>query len=147
MLYTILFLYTAISKLMDYDIFKEQLSASPILGPIANPIAIGLPWVEIIISILLVIPRWRLKGLYAAMLLMLGFTIYIGAILSFSDKLPCSCGGIIAKMSWKQHLIFNLLFVGLAALAINLARKQQRLEKEQWASNAGNELKINPESI
>src|ERR1044072_9048822 len=94
--YTILFLYTAISKLMDYTVFKEQVAASPILAPVSKLIAIGLPWTEIFVTVLLIVPKWRLKGFYASLFLMTAFTIYIAATLAFSDHIPCSCGGIIA---------------------------------------------------
>jgi uncharacterized membrane protein YphA (DoxX/SURF4 family) len=91
----ILFLYTGIAKLMDYSLFKEQLAASPILEPIAKPVALLLPWIEFAIVLLLVIPRWRLKGLYSSLALMIVFTVYIIALFSFSKEMPCSCGGII----------------------------------------------------
>lgn len=39
-----LFLYTGIAKLMDFNVFIEQLSESPILKPFASAIAWGLPY-------------------------------------------------------------------------------------------------------
>lgn len=134
-LYSILFLYTAISKWMDYSVFKEQIAASPILRPFAKAIAIGLPWTEVLVTLLLIIPKWRLKGLYASAFLMTAFTIYIIATLSFSEHIPCSCGGIIAQLSWTQHLIFNTAFIGLAITAIILTRKIERNQKLQWPGN------------
>ncbi len=132
-LYIILFLYTGISKLMDYDIFKEQIANSSLLQPIAKLVAAGLPIVEFLVVLLLIIPRWRLKGLYLSMVLMTVFTIYILAILSFSKELPCSCGGILQQLSWTQHLIFNAFFIILALLAILLNNKL----KDQDTSRIG----------
>jgi uncharacterized membrane protein YphA (DoxX/SURF4 family) len=120
LLYVILFLYTGISKLIDYSIFKEQISTSPVLAPIAKPVAILLPWVEFLLVLLLIFPKWRLKGLYASLALMVLFTCYIAAILSFSDRLPCSCGGIIELLSWKQHLLLNSILILLSTLGIML---------------------------
>jgi len=37
-------------------------------------------------------------------------------MLKVFDRIPCSCGGIIAKLSWGQHLVFNLIFLGLALI-------------------------------
>ena len=133
-LYTILFLYTAIAKLMDYSIFKEQLAASPILAPVSKIIAAGLPWTEIFVAVLLIVPRWSLKGFYASLFLMTAFTIYIAATLAFSKHIPCSCGGIIAQMSWGQHLVFNTVFIGLAITGIILTRKINKDQKLQWSS-------------
>jgi uncharacterized membrane protein YphA (DoxX/SURF4 family) len=140
-LYTILFLYTAISKFMDYSVFKEQIAISPILAPVAKLIAAGLPWVEILVTVLLIVPRWRLKGFYASLFLMTAFTIYIAATLAFSEHIPCSCGGIIAEMSWTQHMIFNSLFIVLAITGIILMRKISKNEKLEWPINNDWEVK------
>jgi hypothetical protein len=145
--YTILFLYTSISKLMDYTVFKEQVAASPILAPVSKLIAGGLPWTEILVTVLLIVPRWRLKGLYASLFLMTAFTIYIAATLAFSDHIPCSCGGIISEMSWTQHLIFNTVFIGLAITGIVLTKKVLKSNKLQWSSPPNRDWNIKPENI
>lgn len=134
-LYIILFLYTGITKLMDYSIFKEQIAGSPILAPISTPIAISLPWIEFLVTLLLVIPRWRLKGLYLSLVLMIAFIGYIIAIMLFDKTLPCSCGGIIQELSWVDHLIFNSLFICMAVLAIKLERSAQKTIYEETISN------------
>lgn len=122
-LFMILFLYTGISKLMDYAVFKEQIAESPILKPIAPFIAWALPVTEFLVCIMLIIPRWRLKGLYTSSFLMIAFTIYIGAIMLFAKELPCSCGGIISLLSWCDHLIFNSVFILLAFAGVQLERQ------------------------
>jgi uncharacterized membrane protein YphA (DoxX/SURF4 family) len=91
----ILFLYTGITKIQDYTLVKEQLAESPVMAPFSKLIAILLPIVELIVVVLLAIPRWRLKGLYATLGLMILFTAYIIVLIATSDNLPCSCGGII----------------------------------------------------
>jgi uncharacterized membrane protein YphA (DoxX/SURF4 family) len=114
-----LFLYTGISKLSDYLVFKEQIAQSPALEPISAIVATTLPWVELGVVILLAIPRWRLKGLYASLFLLLIFTAYILLILAFDKHLPCSCGGIISQLSWNQHLFFNGTFIALTVSGIS----------------------------
>jgi uncharacterized membrane protein YphA (DoxX/SURF4 family) len=128
-LFIILFLYTGISKLMEYTVFKEQISESPILKPIAPFIAWALPLTEFLISLMLIIPRWRLKGLYASLLLMIAFTIYIGAIMTFNKELPCSCGGIIDLLSWNGHLVFNSIFILLASIGVRFEKQLRRAIK------------------
>jgi len=128
----ILFLYTGISKIMEYDEFREQLADSPILGFAATPIAMLLPWVEFAIVVMLIVPRLRLKGFYATLTLMILFTIYIIGIFSIDKELPCSCGGIIAMLSWKQHLVFNSVFVLLNVLSIWLQRREKKEQAKAW---------------
>lgn len=134
-LYAILFLYTGISKLIDYSVFKESIADSPILALIATPIALGLPWVEFAITLLLIIPRWRLKGLYSALILMITFTGYVIGILLFDKNLPCSCGGILQLLSWPQHVIFNISFILLAIWAIVLQRREKKQHQLNWINH------------
>jgi uncharacterized membrane protein YphA (DoxX/SURF4 family) len=123
-LYIILFLYTGISKWLDYYIFIETVGTTPLFRPIAGQIAIILPATEILISIFLFIRRTRQAALYASLVLMILFTGYIIYILNINEKIPCSCGGILQEMSWKQHLIFNGLFILLAITGIWLSKKE-----------------------
>lgn len=146
-LYAILFIYTGISKLTDYSTFKEQLSESPILAPVGSIVAFTVPFVEFLIVLLLVIPRWRLKGFYSAFLLMMAFTIYIIALMLISDKLPCSCGGIISALSWQQHIAFNCVFIALAFWGIILQKKLLKENKKFWDSNISLRQNIAPKNI
>lgn len=128
----ILFLYTGIAKIMDYRVFKEQLAVSSILGFAAKPVAILLPVVEFIVVVLLVIPRWRLKGLYSSLALIAAFTVYIIAMFIVSPEMPCSCGGIIELLSWQQHLVFNCIFIMLNIWAIRLQRREKKELTKGW---------------
>ncbi len=120
--YVILFIYAAISKLLDFETFTVQLSQSPLLSAYAGIIAWLIPGIEIVIALLLVVPKFRVLALYAAFTLMVMFTIYIYIILNFSDFIPCSCGGVLEKLGWTEHLIFNIVFIVLAAVAILLSK-------------------------
>jgi hypothetical protein len=136
----ILFLYTGIAKIMDYSVFKEQLAMSPILSWAATPVAVLLPVVEFLIVLMLVVPRWRLKGLYASFILMTGFTAYIIAMFIVAPEMPCSCGGIIELLSWEGHLVFNGVFVLLDGLAVYLQRREKREFVNNWSS--GNKYSV-----
>lgn len=118
LLYVLLFVYAAISKLLDFENFQVQLGQSPLLSPFAIWVSWIVPIAELIIALASIIPRFRSIGLLSAMGLMTMFTAYIFIILHFSSFVPCSCGGILEKMTWNIHLAFNIVFVGLAALGI-----------------------------
>jgi hypothetical protein len=47
-------------------------------------------------------------------------------MVSFDKNLPCSCGGIISKLSWKQHILFNLFFIMLSITGIKVQRKMNQ---------------------
>ncbi|HWJ91892.1 MAG TPA: MauE/DoxX family redox-associated membrane protein [Flavisolibacter sp.] len=114
----LLFVYAAVSKLLDYQKFRVQLGQSPLLTNFAFVLAWFVPALEIIIAVLLATDRYRLTALYASFSLMVVFSAYIFFITRFASHVPCSCGGVLEKMSWDQHLIFNIVFVVMAAVAI-----------------------------
>lgn len=117
-LFILLLFYAAGSKVLDTQKFSAQIGQSPLLEHMAGFVAWFIPLVEILTCILLAIPKYRLLGLYSALGLMAMFSAYIIAILNFSTKIPCSCGGVLEIMGWKEHLVFNLVFVTLAAIGV-----------------------------
>ncbi|MEZ7497851.1 hypothetical protein QO200_03775 [Flavobacterium sp. Arc3] len=118
LLYILLFVYAAVSKLLDFENFRVQLGQSPLLSAFAGSIAWIVPVLELFISLLIVLKRWRIIGLFAAFSLMVMFTSYIYIILNYSSFVPCSCGGILEKMGWMEHFFFNSVFIILAAAGI-----------------------------
>ncbi|MBW1655975.1 MauE/DoxX family redox-associated membrane protein [Flavobacterium quisquiliarum] len=120
LLYIFLFVYASASKLLDFQHFRIELGQSPLLSAFANWISILVPAMELIICLLLIIPRFKLIGLFSSYGLMVMFTIYIYIILNYTSFVPCSCGGVLEKLDWKTHMIFNIFFVCLAILGIIL---------------------------
>jgi hypothetical protein len=120
----LLFMYAAVSKLMEYGTFKLQLSQSPYITRFADVIVWALPAGEIILCILLAFSSTRLIGLYGSLFLMTLFTAYIYSMLFYSYYIPCSCGGILSKMSWVTHFWFNIGFTILTIAGIFLCAKK-----------------------
>ena len=137
LLFVVLFLYTGISKLLDFPIFKEQLNDSPILHLFANVVVWGLPVTEFVVSILLFLPSFRYVGLWASLVLLSAFTLYVLTVLFYDKTLPCSCGGIIGSLSWKAHLVVNILLTTLAGYSIYISKFNSR------ASKSSNQLTTN----
>ena len=121
LLYILLFVYAAVSKLLDFENFQIQLGQSPLLSVFANYVAYSIILIELIIVMLLSWPRWKVTGLFFSLALMTMFTTYIIIILNYSAFVPCSCGGILEKMGWREHLIFNLIFIVLSLIGLLLS--------------------------
>ena len=117
-LFIILFVYAALSKVLDFQKFRVELGKSPVLNSLSSFVAYSIPIIEILISIALSIKKMQYVTLYAAFSLMVMFSTYIVIILNFSSYIPCSCGGVLQNMTWLQHLIFNLFFILFATIAI-----------------------------
>lgn len=116
--FILLFCYAAISKAMDFENFQVQIGQSPLLSAYAGFVSYAVILLELLIVALLAIPKTNLIGLYSSTALMSAFTIYIYLILNYSDFVPCSCGGILEKLGWTEHLVFNILCVLLGGIAV-----------------------------
>jgi hypothetical protein len=116
--FILLFVYAAVSKLLDFENFRVQLGQSPLLGAYAELTAWFIPLLEIYIAFALSFVKFRQVALFASYFLMVMFTAYIYIILNYSSFVPCSCGGVLEKMSWNEHLIFNIAFILLAVIGI-----------------------------
>jgi len=119
-LFILVFVYTATAKLLSHHSFLVTLKTAPLINFAAPFLSWTIPAIELLISILLFIPQFQKMGLYASLTLMTLFTTYVAAMLLASSHLPCSCGGMITHLSWKQHLWLNVFLTALAATGIYL---------------------------
>ncbi|MFA7615511.1 MAG: MauE/DoxX family redox-associated membrane protein [Weeksellaceae bacterium] len=117
-LFVLLFVYAAVSKLIEFEDFQIQLAQSPLLSAYAGLVAPVIIAIELITVIFLSFRVTRLVGLYLSFSLMAAFTIYISLILNYSEFIPCSCGGILEDMGWTEHLVFNIGFILLGGWAL-----------------------------
>ncbi|WP_313101645.1 DoxX family protein [Epilithonimonas sp.] len=118
--FILLFIYASVSKLLDFENFQVQIAQSPLLSAYAGFISYAVIISELIISLALILYGYRLVGLYASLFLMTSFTLYIYLILNYSEYIPCSCGGVLEKLDWESHLIFNILCILIAVISIFL---------------------------
>ncbi|MCM4167369.1 hypothetical protein KCTC52924_02951 [Arenibacter antarcticus] len=130
LVFILLFAYAGLTKLLEGHLFYDNIRNSPVFGgeKIAYISSWFVPIAEIMTALLIVWRKTRLIGLYGALSLMILFTIYTVAIVFFSPYTPCSCGGVISLLSWEQHLVFNVVFLGLALLGSILSHK----ERKKW---------------
>lgn len=124
--FVLLFVFAAVTKLLEGDRFFNNLNNSPILPDKAVPVILSwaIPILEIIVAILIVGRKTRLKGFYSVLILSILFALYTSGIVFFSPYTPCSCGGIITLLSWPQHLMLNIGLILLVITGIRLYKKR-----------------------
>lgn len=128
LLFVVLFIYAATSKLWGFGQFKVQLGQSPVLTAYSDGVAWMVPGVEYLLALLLLFNGSRLAAFYGSLALMVMFTTYIILVLNFSDYIPCSCGGVLEDLGWTEHIVFNLFFVALAIIGIILLEAHPTLK-------------------
>ncbi|EMR00915.1 MauE/DoxX family redox-associated membrane protein [Cesiribacter andamanensis] len=110
-----LFAYTALSKLLAPEVFREALLNQPLPEGLSLSLVWAIPLAELLAVGLLLYAPWRKWGFVLSGGLMLLFTGYVSlVVLGYLGERPCSCGGILERLSWEQHLLVNLLFYTLS---------------------------------
>jgi hypothetical protein len=114
-----MFCYAAVSKGIHPDVFYNQMIQSPLLPqPWIRLFSYLVPVLELLIVGLLIFSKTRLWGLYLSAYLMFAFSFYLISLTTFfGDNVPCACGGILGKMTYRVHITFNLLFSVLTVIA------------------------------
>ena len=119
-----LFVYTGLSKVIDWEQTKSGLYNQVFPTWLSHVLLYMLPVLEIATAILLVIPKFRALGLRVSVILMACFTLYIVLILTgIFGRIPCSCGGVIDSLGWWEHLVFYLVFLGIGIVGWKMGRR------------------------
>lgn len=123
-----LFVYTGFSKLMDNQSLFTALRNAPLFldGLIASFFSWLVPIIEIILAMILGFEKTRQYGWIGVIVLLSVFTIYTGWIVLISPYEPCTCGGLMTLLSWKQHLLFNIGSLLLAFFGYRLASRKTK---------------------
>ncbi len=119
-----LFAYTAISKLLEPALYQQAMRNQPLPESFTNLLLWAVPTAELLAVALLFFPILRVWGFALASGLMMAFISYVLLILGgYFSYVPCSCGGMLAQLSWEQHLWVNLLFLSLALYGLYITLK------------------------
>lgn len=125
----LLFLYTAASKLMDFDTFRRQIS-NQVFDDVYTPwLSYGIPLAELLVAALLVWPKMRMSGLVAFTAMMAVFTGYVALVtFGYYDRVPCGCSSAFENLSWSWHLAVNIFFTLLGLTGIILQQKERKTD-------------------
>ena len=127
-----LWMYAVTSKLMDFNMFSVQMHRQLLFPILKDTLPYLLPATELLATILLAFSSTRFSGLLLSFFMLLAFTVYIGFAMSrLMGKIPCSCGGILNKMSWGTHLFFNLFVLLFTACGIYLVYRGRRTQNQR----------------
>ena len=120
-----LWVYAAMSKVVNFEQSSMQMMNQVFPASINAILLWVLPATELFIAGLLLFSKSRIVGLILSAILLFLFSGYVLLVmLNVFGRIPCSCGGIISKLSWGQHLVFNLVFLALAILGLGIELKK-----------------------
>ena len=117
----IMFAYAGIFKIADTQLFASQMSESPLIPKFIIPfLSVGLPVFELILAFSLTFEKYNSISLMLSFVTMLFFSLYLIMLVSLYEKVPCACGGILGKLGYTEHIIFNLFFLTISGISLYL---------------------------
>ena len=117
----ILWAYASFSKLFNLKKFKQAMSTQVFPKWIGKVFVYLVPFSEIAIIVLLLIPETRLLGMYASLFVMVAFTLYVGgAVFHIYERHPCACGGLFSRLGWNKHFKVNIILTIVALIGVVL---------------------------
>lgn len=124
----LLFTYAGLSKFLEWEEFYLNLLNSPLL-PVPETWTVlaswGLPVTELFLVVLLIYPKTKLIALCMSIGILSLYILYLLALIFLAPYQPCSCGGIIALLTWEQQLWFTLGCLSFASLTLFLKKSEQ----------------------
>lgn len=121
----ILWTYSTYAKLSDLKNFKHAMLSQVFPKWIGKILIISVPLFEIVMVVLLLIPKTRLIGMYSSFFIMLAFTFYVaGAVFGIYSRRPCSCGALFSRLGWERHFKVNIILTLLALAGVLLLKVQ-----------------------
>lgn len=105
----VLFCYSTITKIGTFELFTNNLEKS-LFFENYNVVFLGvlIIAIEAIIPLLIFFQTTEKLGYVVSFILFFLFTGYIILMKVYSPFMPCSCGGLIEKLSWNGHIVFNI---------------------------------------
>ena len=96
-LFFTLFSYSGLSKVLHFQSFYWDVSASPLFRPEeAGIIARAVVSIELLVPLMLSFDKTRSVGLYSALFMMVGYSAYLIALFFFLIADPVAVGGFLA---------------------------------------------------
>lgn len=140
----LLFTYASVSKLLAFEKFVREINNQPLPNSWTPYLTKAIIAIEVGIIILLCFVRTQRLGFLISAAFLSLFTVYTIIVLAGGfSYLPCSCGGIIEKLSWPQHLVLNLSSLILALIGF-YNHPNRRIPKRKMHEKRRGKVEIRP---
>lgn len=114
--------YAASIKLLNWEQSRREMHLQPFPDWMGDILFWLVPLVELVLVYLLIHQHTVKRGIQLSVITLSVFTAYLLlAVGKAFGKIPCACGGILSHMGYREHIVFNLLFIAVGIITLVLA--------------------------
>lgn len=114
----LMWVYTFVSKIFDFDTFKRQINGAYLLSRVGFILPYLLQALHLIIFVMLISKFWRKTGVIASLALLILYSTYLIYILKFAPSIPCSCIAVMRGMNWNDQLYLNFIAITINTIGL-----------------------------
>ena len=121
--------YEGVYKVAYWGSFSFYVKHAPIVKPVWQILAFGMPIGEIALAIMLFIPKLRTKALYISIGALMLFVFWIMSVYLFTHWLFWPYHALWEKPTWMQKMLISMGLAWAALVAVILSSSKFKLKQ------------------
>lgn len=128
------FFYEGVQKLAYLDVYSFWVNHAPVIRKFGAMLQYAVPFTEIAIAVLLLIPRCRSMALVTIIAVEIGFILWVMSVYLFTGYLFWPYHALWDNPTWMQKMVYGLMLAWLAFVAIFYTRKKENDHKKNYCA-------------
>ena len=126
--------YEGVYKVAYWGKFSSYIKHAPLVKPVWQVLAYGIPVGEIALALMFLFPRQRVRALYITIGALMVFVLWIMSVYLFTEYLFWPYHALWAKPTWLQKMLISLGVCWVTFAAIILPN--QKVSIRRFSSNS-----------
>ena len=116
------FFYDGVYKIAYLNNYGFWLHHAPLLRPVADILTYVIPVGEIVLSLALLIPSYRVSALYSIIGVLIVFVLWVMSVYLFTHRLFWPYHALWQKPTWMQKMLISMGMCWLAFIAVVISK-------------------------
>jgi uncharacterized membrane protein YphA (DoxX/SURF4 family) len=118
------FFYEGIHKIAYWSSYSVWLHYAPLLKPVWVPLTYVIPISEIILSIALLFPKYRISALNWSIFMLMVFVLWVISSYLFTHRIFWPYHALWKKPTWMQKILISIGLCWMSLIAFLLIKKK-----------------------
>jgi uncharacterized membrane protein YphA (DoxX/SURF4 family) len=120
------YFYEGVQKLAYLDVYGFWITHAPVIRKFGSILKYAIPISEIVIAVLLLMPKFRKAAFIASIFMQIGFILWVMSVYLFTGYLFWPYHALWDNPTWMQKMVYGLMLAWMALTGILLSRSKTR---------------------